>query len=505
MGPSRHGAIFAALACAVGLAIAGCGGGGGDDAASPLDNALGYVGKDAPFAVSVDTEVRGDQYDAIGQIVGKFPFGDSLKDSVRGAVEEEGGDFREIEPLLGNEFVVGATSARAFVSDSDSEDFVGAVQTESADKLQEVVKREKAKEDGEKNGATIYRDDDGDAFATKDDVLIVAGSRRLLENALAQREADDRLTEEDFDKGTEGLPKDGLVRVYGNLQRILRADPDTANARKVKWVNALRTFGASVSFQRDEAKVDFRLTTAGGELTKEDLPFASGSKTPSLIDRAGAIAGGLTDPTQIVEFAERAGAAVDPSGFSDYERGKRAIEQRLDIDIENDLLNQLEGDVAVTFAENGRYGVRAELRDPEAFDRTLAKLGRVLPDLGRGIAGEPLGYAKPKRGGDFYALATADGDSIVYGVVDGVFVLANQARLAAQLSKASTKAVSGARGTVVVNANAELLARQVLGQFEEELGSGLAGALVTGPLGALTGSMAATEDGVTGSFRLTFD
>jgi hypothetical protein len=500
---SRAASIVAI--CVSVAAIAGCGGDDGDEAASPLDNALGYLGEDAPFAVSIDTDIKGDQYDAIGKIIGKFPFGDSLKDSVRDAVEEQGGEFEEIEPLLGNEFVVGATNVRSFVStSSDSTDFVGAIQTKSADKLADAVKREKAKEDGEKNGAKIYKDDDGDPFAVKDDVLIVAGSRRQLETALAQREADNRLTEESFDKGTENLPKDALFRVYGDLQRILASDPSTRDARKIKWVKALRTFGATASFEGDEANVDFRLNTDGGDLTDEDLPFTSGSDAPSLMDRAGQIAAAVKDPTQIVDFAERAGQAIDPGGFGDYETGKRAIEQRLDVDIENDLLKQLEGDLGITVAVNGKYGIRAELKDPDTFDRTLAKLGRVLPDVAEGIVGEPVGYAKPKRGGDFYALATADGDSIVYGVIDGVFVLANDATTAGQLSKESTRAASGAKGSVVVSADAELLVRQSLAELAD-IGASFAGALVTGPLDELTGSMSTTKDGLTGNFKLTFD
>ncbi len=486
-----------AAACAAVLAIAGC---GGDDAASPLDNALGYLGEDAPLAVAIDTDTNGEQYDAIGEIAEKFPFGESLKQSVRSAVERQGGSLRDIEPLLGNEFVVGATNARSLVGASDTNDFVGAIQTKDADKLEQVVKRENAKEDGEKNGAQLYKDDDGDSFAVKDDVLIVAGTRRQLEDALAQREADDRLTEETFDEGTENLPKDALLRVYGDLQKMLAADPSTRDARKVKWVQALRTFGATASFEGDEVNVDFRVNTDGGDLSERDLPFAAGSAAPSLIDRIGEIAGALKDPTQIVEFAESAGQAVDPSGFANYETGKRAIEKRLDIDIEDDVLKQLEGDLGVTFAVNGKYGVRAQLRDPDEFERTLAKAGRVLPEIGRRLVGEPVGYAKPKRGGDFYALATADGESVVYGVVDGMFVLANDAKMAGQLSKASTKNVPGAKGTVVFNADAAQVARQISARLQ-----GLAGALVTGPLGELTGSMSAAEDGVTGNFKLTFD
>ncbi|MCA1678131.1 MAG: DUF3352 domain-containing protein, partial [Actinobacteria bacterium] len=444
--------------CASVLAIAGCGGDGGEEAASPLDNALGYLGEDAVFAVSIDTDIKGDQHEAIGQIVRKFPFRNAVTEGVKEAVEEEGGDFKDIEPLLGNEFVVGTTQVGSLVgTTSDPDDFVGAIQAKSGDKLEEAVKREKAQEDGEKNGAKIYKDDDGDSFAVEEDVLIVASSRKLLEDALAQREADDRLTEETFDDGTENLPKDALVRVYGDLQRILAADPSTADARKVEWVKALRKFGATMSFEGDEANIDFRLNTDGGQLTDEDLPFAAGADSPSVVDRAGSIAAALKDPTQIADFAERAAQAIDPSGFGDYETGKRAIEKQLGIDIENDLLKQLEGDLGVTFAVDGKYGVRAELKDPDEFDRTLAKLGRVLPRVAERIAGEPVRYSKPTRGDDFYELS-AGGDSIVYGVLDGAFILANDPRTASQLSRESAKAIPGAKGSLVVSSDAEQLA-----------------------------------------------
>ena len=489
------------VACASVLAVGGCGGSSGDDAASPLDNALGYLPEDAPLVASIDTDVKGDQYQAIGKIVDKFPFGDSVRAAVKEIVEDEGGDYEDIEPLLGNEFVVGASNVRSLTGDSGEEDFVGAVQAKSKDKLEDAVKADKPKEDGEKNGAKIYRDDDGDTFAIKDDVLIVAGSKRLLETALEQREADDRLTEDTFEKATSDLPRDALLRVSGNLQKLLAADPETQEARKVKWVNALRTFGATVSFEDDEANVGFRLNTDSGSLTEEDLPLAAGASSPSIVDRAGEIAAGIKDPTQIVDFAEKAGQAIDPGGFGDYAQAKRTIERQLDLDIENDLLDQLEGDLAITFAVNGKFGARSKVKDPRRFDRTLAKLGKVLPDVAESATGESVGYAKPKKGGDFYALATADGESVVYGVVDGVFVLANDPRTAGQLSTEDTEPVSGSRGSVVVSADAAQLVQQILGQLG---GAGLAGAVVTGPLGDLTGSMTSETSGITGNFTLNF-
>ena len=499
--PTSRATILGAISASL-LALAGCGG-GADDAASPLDNALGYLPEDAPLVVAIDTDIEGEQYDAIGQIIGKFPFGNSVKDALKKVVEDEGSDFKDIEPLLGNEFVVGANSARSLTDAAEDDDFVGAVQAKSKEKLEAVVKREKPKAIGDKNGATMYKDrDDGDLFAIKDDVLIVAGSQKLLEAALKQRADDGRLTEETFDKATEQLPEDALFRVSGDLQKLLATDPDTEEARRVKWVKALRTFGATASFKDDEVNFDFRLNTDAGELTEEDLPVAAGSESPSVIDRAGEIAAGLRDPTQIIDFAEDAAQAIDPGGYGDYAAARRTIEKQLDLSIERDLLDQLEGDLSISFKVNGKFGARAQVKDPGRFDKTLAKLGKVLPDVAESAFGGPVGYAKPKKGGEFYALASADGDSVVYGVIDGVFVLANDPKLAGELSKESGQKVSGAEGSVVVNANAEQLVQQALGQLEA---AGLTGALVTGPLKDLTGSLSAETSGISGNFKLSFD
>ena len=489
------------VVCAAILASAGCGG-SEDDASSPLDNALGYLPEDTPLVAAIDTDVKGDQFDAIGKIVDKFAFGNAIKQAVRQIVEDEGGDYEDIEPLLGNEFVVGATSAASLTGDSGDEDFVGAVQAKDEDKLEKAVARDKAKKDGERNGATLYKDDDGDSFAIKDDVLIVAGSKKLLESALAQREADDRLTEDTFDEATANLPEDALLRVGGDLGRLLAADPDTREARRVKWVNALRTFGLTLSFSENQASVGFRLNTEREGLSDEDLPIASGGDSPSIVDRANEIVAGIRDPTQIIDFAEDAGQAVDPSGFGDYAKAKRTIEKQLDLSIENDLLAQLEGDLSVSFSVDGKFGARSRVKNPEAFEKTLAKLGEVLPDIAEGAFGESVGFAKPKRGGDYYALATADGTSIVYGVVDGIFVLANDARTAGRLSSEDTKSVPDAEGAVVLNADAAELVRQLLGQLGQ---AGLAGAAVSGPLGDLTGSLSAETGGITGNFKLGFE
>ena len=246
--------------------------------------------------VAIDTDLEGDQFQSVKKIVDKFPFGDQIAKSLQQSLENQSLDYeKDLKPLLGNEFVVGVDDPQALTGGGGSS-FVGAIQADDGGKLDDVIDREKPKEVGEKDGAKIYQDDDGDAFAVKDDVLVVAGSRQQLEKALDQRDGDDRLTEETFDDGTEGLPKDALVRVYGDLQSLLESSSSTAAARKIKWVAALRTLGITASVKDDEIDIDFRVATDSSDLTDADLPIASGAASPAVVSRPGEIGFGHPGP-----------------------------------------------------------------------------------------------------------------------------------------------------------------------------------------------------------------
>jgi len=52
----RLASLFAVAAV---VAVAGC---GSDTSSSPLGEGLGYLPKDAPFVVSIDTNLQGSQY-----------------------------------------------------------------------------------------------------------------------------------------------------------------------------------------------------------------------------------------------------------------------------------------------------------------------------------------------------------------------------------------------------------------------------------------------------------
>jgi hypothetical protein len=495
--------VLAIAACAG--ALAGCG--GSDSGSNPLDSALGYLPKDAPFAVAIDSNLSGGQYKSLNKLVEKFPFSDEVKRQITQSIQGRGTSFqKDIRPLLGNPVVVGGVSAKSITDNAGSnDDFVLAFQVKDKDKLDSLIEKEKAKEQGERSGATLYKDNEDDWLAVEDDVLVAASSKSLLEGAIDQRDKDDRLTQEDFDKGLEGLPKEALVRVYTDVEALLKSDPSTADAQRIKWIRALRTLGLTAVAKDDSLHVDFKLKTEG-DLSDTDLPIASGDDAPGVLRQRGEIGLGVRDLAQIVKFAEAAGQAVDPSGYGDYGAAKRQIEQRFGVDLDRDLIGQLNGDTAMSFALDGKFGVRAELKDPAAFKKTLAKVADLLPQFAKGAGAGDVAIAKPKGGSDFYALANPNGSSIVFGVVDDVFVAANDPSRAGRLASEKPTAVSGAKGSVAMGADAEQLARAAIAGIPQlGLGGALGSGLFTAPLNELNGSLSATPDGMRGSFELSLD
>jgi hypothetical protein len=501
MRPLRS--LAAVFACLAALAVAAPGCGGDDSSSSGLGTVLSYVPADTPFAVSIDTDLEGDQYKSLDAILNRFPGADTIKSLLKAQLTmgQEGVDFdKDIKPLLGNPAVISATDVTSFLSDSADSGFVAALQVEDTDALNSLVEKTKAKQQGDVAGATVYQDEDT-FFAVKDDVVVLAGSRQLLEDALERADGGDSLSEDDFNSALEGLPDTALARVYVDVQGLLGQSEGAKAARRIAWVDALRKLGLTISAQEDSIDVEFNLHSDAGKLSDRDLPVAPGDEAAQVVQRPSEIGVGLRDPQQLVTFFESAFQAVDPSSFGDYEQGKRALSKQLGIDVDNDLIAQLTGNLSVSATIQGQFGIRAEVKDPAAFAKTVDKVAEALPEFGSG-----LGVERVRRSGDLYEARLSGGDTFVFGVAGGALVAATDSARAHALASAKPAAVEGASGSLVVRADAQGIARQVLEQLAPQFG--LPDALVpvfARPFDELRGSVATSTDGMKGKFSLTLD
>ena len=503
-------AILSVLACLATVALAACG--GDDEQTSAIGGALSYLPKQTPFAMVIDTNLEGDQYKAVDAILRRFPIdAPSVKELLRDqlAGSDSNVDFeKDVEPVLGNPFVVGATDVASFIADGETQDFVAAIEAKDGEALDNLIEKTSPREAGEVAGATKY-EDGGTTFAVKDDVVIFAASEELLDQALERAEGDDHLDEDTFNAGLEGLPGDAAARVYTDLQALIGSDPDAQEARNVKWVDALRTMGLTASAREGEIEIEFKVRTDPEGLTDEDLPIASGDEAPPVLSREGEIGIGIRNPAQIIRFAEAAGQAVDPSGFGDYAQAKQTLDARLGISIDDDLIGQLTGDVAASIAPGGGFGVRAEVEDPAALTRTLEKIADVLPDFAEGAGMGSVTIEKPAGGDGLYTVTQAGGGEIAFGVVDDVLVVADDPATAEELAGEEPEQVDGAKGALAMRSDAAELANSLLEAFGPRLGlsgfNALGAQLFTDQLGDLSGSLSASTDGLRGRLSLTFD
>jgi uncharacterized protein DUF3352 len=485
--------------------IAGC---GGDDSGSALDSALAYLPKDASIAVALDTDTDGDQYQAVGELLDKFPFGDRIRDSLLQQLEQGTPGLRfdeDVQPVLGNPLVVGSGASGSAAGSTDN--LILAMQAKDEGALEDLVDKTRARKVGEASGATLYAD--GDTFvAIEGDMVVLADDEAQLKQALERADGDDHFDEDAFNEGLDGLPDEALARVYVDVEALLKADPGSADALKVKWVAALRRLGLTVTAKDDAVDVDFRLPTEG-DLSDDDLPIAPGDQAPPVIKREGEIGFGIRDLAHIVKFAEDAGQSIDPAGFGDYAQAKKTIDEQLGVSLDDDLVGQLTGNTSASLSLDGGFGVRGELKDPQAFERTLAKVADVLPSFAEGAGLGTVTLSKPGAGEDFYELTQPSGGTVVFGVVDDVLVVANDRGRADELASAEPAEVPDAEGSVALSADAQQLVNTLIQQFGDAFGIpdlGVFGTgLLTRPLGDLTGYVSASTDELRGKLTLAID
>ena len=208
-------ALTALFACLAALAVAGCG--NDSSSSSGLGTVLSYVPEqNAVRRLDRHRSRAASSTSRLDTILHRFPGADTIKALLKAQLSmgQEGVDFdKDIKPLLGNPAVISATDVTSFLSDTAESGFVAALQVKDKDALDSLVEKTGAKKQGEVAGATVYQDQDT-SFAVNDDVVVLAGSRELLDAALKRADAGDGMSEERLRQGARGparrRPRAGL-------------------------------------------------------------------------------------------------------------------------------------------------------------------------------------------------------------------------------------------------------------------------------------------------------
>jgi hypothetical protein len=321
------------------------------------------------------------------------------------------------------------------------------------------------------------------------DVVLYADGTEEVRAAIDRARDGEHLTTEQFEAGLEGTPEDALVRAYASPEPYL-ALPELRNLEQLPWAAALRSFGASVSFEDSETRVDALAATDPAGLSEADLPLAPESGEPGLVRREGEVASGSIDQSYTTAFLLRAARAV----FADsrFVRDVARIEADLGIDFEQEVLRQFAGPSASSITFDGRFAARSTVADPEAMRTLLPKLAPRLPllvsdldSLGREgllallfiapdapVATTPTGgaplaaeAAKPRDSSkreQLYVIQAPRGprgtipiaelpERIVFGMVGDVFVVASNHNRALEIAESEPEP-AGLSGASVIEA-----------------------------------------------------
>src|SRR5204862_595895 len=139
-----------------------------------------------------------------------------------------------------------------------------------------------------------------------------------------------------------------------------------------------------------------------------------------------------------------------------------------------------------------------DVRAPAALRRTLRKVAAALPRFARTTGAGPVGLSK--AGGGLYAFRAPNGRPVVFGVIGRTLVAASSGTRARAFAAAQPQPVPGVNGSLVLEADAERLARDLVKRYRPEA-AGTAN-LFTAPLGELTGSVTSGTGGLRGRLKL---
>jgi Protein of unknown function (DUF3352) len=471
----------------IGLVVAGCGS-SSSKSSNPLPTELSYIPSNSPLVLTVETDPNGGAIKGVNALVARFPFAALGEAALKSKLQQSGVNYdADIRPLLGNPIAFGATSST--LSGPSQNDFVFVWIVKDADKLKSLMKKIPGlKSAGSHDGATLYTNGSGSTAVALDGATVVlAPSAAQLKAALDRHANGGGMSSSQYSKAFSGLPANGLLKVFGNLSAVL-SGPKAAQARQIPWVAALHGYATTVTASSSGLSFNYRLDTSGSSLTDAQLPFAPGSTPPSFAGTAP-ITFAVHNPAQIATFFEQAAQLTSPGSFGTFLKRQAAIRKRTGTDLTS-LLKLFTGDLIIASDTKTTIG-RAQVSDPAAARSTLAK----LTSAPAGVFGKGTRVA---RAGDFYAVTNANGSTVLIGVVGNEVVIgkASPAALRAFAATPATPAAD-AHGSVAFRIALVDLLRLSLRQ---SLPSTIAPILNS--LGDITGWLASSTSGVTGSATL---
>lgn len=359
--------------------------------ADPLDAALGYLPADADAVAAVRTDVGGEQLLQLDAKLRRLDASEpatSISQAVRSAAKEAHLNYdRNIKPLLGNELAV------AIVSKGDDFSFVAAIKVPRMELIKAALKRPRALGAGGRVlGKRVYRLEGGSLLAVNGDELVLTDSRRTLVAALRRRERPDRLTRDVFERRVGAPATPTVARGYVDAGRGLARElgADTRTLRRLPWLDALRTIGFSGQASPSGLSGSVFFNTPARRLATRDLPLAAGAEPPLVVRRPREIVTAQRDVGRSAAFLLDLSRVADPRGA--FERRRRRVESASRVDLRRDLAAQFTGNSVLTTSPRGRWGWRADVRDPAALAATLR---RLQPRLG-GLLGAASGERGPK-------------------------------------------------------------------------------------------------------------
>lgn len=528
------GRVRAVIAVALTVALGGCGsddgsaGGGGDP--------LSYLPADAGSVVVVDTDLGGAPAKALEDAMRAHPLeGKGFEEQLRGLASDLGLPWEDLEPLLGNDLIVGTPGlgllSRASRSGEDLA-IVGAIEVEDEGKLRELLEGPlNFKKIGEESGADLYAEEENEAsVAIENGTLVFADRRETLAQALRTHDgpATQRFSRRDLGRATTGLPGDAPITLYANLARVT-GQPDLRGMRKVKWVDALRTGAVTIGGRDGAVVADAQATTDPAGLTDADLPFAPGTPATAVPTRPDTVDSGSANQSQTTTFLLDLLRAWRPTGR--FAQDVATVERQRGIDFDEEVLRQFDGPSSSALSADGSFGARSAVRDPKRMERTLRKIAPDVPRLAQdldplrkeGLAllllfapDAPVGTSV--LGESDVTVERVDGeralyrisdlaaqvegpeettaevpDEIVFGLLGDAFVVASDVPRARAAARQRTAPVPGVRGAGVMRARGQgplrPLVQRVLG-FDP------------GPRADLTGSIDATRARVRATARV---